>query len=1474
MEGKIGKAMILIMVLLAMLVPTGSLDHLNSSKEDNFRQVEPKWVYPNGTSDLRYEKFGPRLDKLLIKLYGSEDAEFISLATGDIDIIDWPLTSTWFEYLLMLNESIAMHGAGAGFDMFLLEINNNWSLPDGSPNPCRVPAFRHALAHLVDRDYIVASILGGFGIPIYTPVPASMGAFVNPDICPGGLLQDLTHPYDLNEARSLLLEGGFYYGGDGKLCWTVTNQPVVLKFYITSDDSSRLSFGDWYLYQLQLLNITVQAIIDTDKAVFLNVMENKDYHLYTGYRTTGTYPDFLYDFFHSDMYWHPGNSPNFNHFENSNYDYWAEKLKYARTMEDAVEAAYKAQEEFATPGAIGVIPLWSSASYKAYRRYYGHWGGEEAYWDMPWTGIVNENGLGLNSWWTFLNARPDNVTTGGTIRYGLRTSELTYCLNPLYASSSSYSDWQVLDKIYDTLLKLDPYMHDYIPWMVTNFTVGTWYNPEIGGEATMLTFNLDTPIYFHDGTPLTAWDVEFTLYELPHLLDNRGFPKPYWYDRVISIHNVTVLDPCTFIVYLKESSLWALGEIGTVPILPRRIWSTIATEGDPTYFAPDSNVTGSGPWKLKMYYSDLGYILLESFKPLDDQHGYFRWSPLHSSIRIDERTIFKLGETPTYTLYGTISFTNLLLENAAFTWWITLDGWSISSGTTTLTPGQQICVPISLGLTLGDHQLKVTHTPVLGRTCNYTRTWRMSINPAIQWWEDNNNDGLVDAGDDSWVIWSPDQIVFNYQWCQVGGLGGYLLFVPGLVFHAVQGGPFTFTAVPNFGTIPGIPPTIPPVQAMLIPCVPPPMGGMPLGTFTVIAPAQQVVPLMLTWVPKTQLPQKWWANVVITAPTGVGSVGVIWWAQFNTITFNLCQNMKMIHGLAVARFDFLLARLGDPYLEAEVVEMPQGWNFTTDPPLGIPFEAPRNVTLTIGASGNAAEGDRAVIILRAYENHTGVPVLFWQYHFIAVVDTTPPTIDAVSTTYNVTSGNLTISANVTDLTSGVDPWNVTLFYSINDGSWQNQTMEYVSGDTFNATKYALSIPVAQGSAVKFYIDTTDRIGNQAQTDIHTVIATPEVHNIAITNISPSKTVVAQDFAMNINVTVANQGDYTETFNVTLYADSGTPPNETGLVGYWNFDEGTGTIAHDSSGNNNDGTIYGATWTSGKYGNALQFDGIDDYVEVFDSASLDNVVDAVTISMWVKPNRISGWEQWLVSKGGGWYRAGFFTTLGIIAGTWRFGIGTGTSETDIDNGNLQAGQWYHLVATFDGTTMKQYINGQLQPNIATPASYSLVTDYPVRIGLSDGEWPNPFEGTIDEVKIYNRALSAEEVWAEYTRQAGFIIGTQTVTLESGASTTLTFTWDTTGFVKGNYTVSAYAWPVQGETDTTDNTFVDGWVYVAMSGDVNGDGVVDIFDCVTIALAYGSTPADPNWSPNADITNDQLVDIFDLVIVALHFGETNP
>jgi len=119
-----------------------------------------------------------------------------------------------------------------------------------------------------------------------------------------------------------------------------------------------------------------------------------------------------------------------------------------------------------------------------------------------------------------------------------------------------------------------------------------------------------------------------------------------------------------------------------------------------------------------------------------------------------------------------------------------------------------------------------------------------------------------------------------------------------------------------------------------------------------------------------------------------------------------------------------------------------------------------------------------------------------------------------------------------------------------------------------------------------------------------------------------------------------------------------------------------------------------------------------------------------------------------------------------------------------------------------------------------------------------------------------------------------ISSKEITLNGGELTTLTFTWNTTGFSKGNYTIWAYAWPVLGETDTADNTFTDGTIYVSLVGDVNVDGKVDMMDIGWICLAYGSYPGCPNWNPNMDINNDNKVDMIDIGFACIHYGETDP
>jgi hypothetical protein len=120
----------------------------------------------------------------------------------------------------------------------------------------------------------------------------------------------------------------------------------------------------------------------------------------------------------------------------------------------------------------------------------------------------------------------------------------------------------------------------------------------------------------------------------------------------------------------------------------------------------------------------------------------------------------------------------------------------------------------------------------------------------------------------------------------------------------------------------------------------------------------------------------------------------------------------------------------------------------------------------------------------------------------------------------------------------------------------------------------------------------------------------------------------------------------------------------------------------------------------------------------------------------------------------------------------------------------------------------------------------------------------------------------------------VIASQAVTLTSGNSTTISLVWDTTGFTKGSYTISAYAWPVPGETDTADNTCMGGIVTVTIPGDLNGDFKVSLADLVTLAIAYGSRPGDTRWNPNADIDGNSVVGLSDLVILANHYGQPLP
>ena len=149
----------------------------------------------------------------------------------------------------------------------------------------------------------------------------------------------------------------------------------------------------------------------------------------------------------------------------------------------------------------------------------------------------------------------------------------------------------------------------------------------------------------------------------------------------------------------------------------------------------------------------------------------------------------------------------------------------------------------------------------------------------------------------------------------------------------------------------------------------------------------------------------------------------------------------------------------------------------------------------------------------------------------------------------------------------------------------------------------------------------------------------------------------------------------------------------------------------------------------------------------------------------------------------------------------------------------------------------------------------------------------YKGNIT-VTIENQGINEETFNVSVYANLAEIATIKNVTLTNGMSTIITFTWNTSGFSKGNYAISAYAWPVLGETDTADNTCMGGIVTVTIPGDLNGDFKVSLADLVILAQAYGSRPGDTRWNPNADIDGNSVVGLSDLVILANHYGQHFP
>ena len=376
-------------------------------------------------------------------------------------------------------------------------------------------------------------------------------------------------------------------------------------------------------------------------------------------------------------------------------------------------------------------------------------------------------------------------------------------------------------------------------------------------------------------------------------------------------------------------------------------------------------------------------------------------------------------------------------------------------------------------------------------------------------------------------------------------------------------------------------------------------------------------------------------------------------------------------------------------------------------------------------------------------------------------------IAGVTTTKNnpVTGETITINVFVQNQGTTTETFTVSVDY---DGvSIGNTSVTLTSGATTTETFIWDTTGVSAG----LYTMKADASVVPGETDIadNTFLVPIQIlpalfHDIAVNSVTPSKIFVVAGETISVDVEVENQGDYTETFTVDVYYDGNS------------IDSLTATLTAGTS-------------------QTLTFS--------WDTTNVPKGVYTLKAAAAVVPNEIETFDN-------------TFTSI------------------------VQVTVAVHDTAIAFVIPVQTVVGQGLDVTIAVEV-------------INQGDFTETFDLT---------------VYANAT-----LIQTKTINLESKYNMLVTFTWNTQAAAIGNYTIGAHATPVPGETDTADNTLIDGWVLIhTLLGDLNGDCVVNIMDIAIVAQAFGSNPGHPRWNPIADLDGNNNVNIIDISIVAKEYGKT--
>ncbi|MEM2311050.1 MAG: ABC transporter substrate-binding protein [Candidatus Methanomethylicia archaeon] len=623
---------------------------------------------------VEYDYRGPRCDELYLVVITTPEAQMLALKKGEIDVLGWPGVQPLQVADLMTDPK--MH-------LITTEVTEYYPLVFNCRKyPFNITDFRRAIAYCIDRAKIVETLLLGYGRIATSCIPKAHGIWHNPNVT--------QYEYNPSKASEILTKLGFIdTDGDG-----IRNDPKTGKnlpemtIMIPSYDPIRIRMAQLISGWAAEVGLPIKAAPTEHGTMIDKIVGEHDFDMCCW--TYGWYPpwDPISLLYHSsqDVPW-GWNDPG---IRNATWDALIDNILSTPSMDELKRLIWKFQEWHMQ--LIPDFPLFERLMIDAYRT------------DKT-EGWLPALGTGILNFWSTMNVRTKGELIGGIIRYPVLKEPKT--LNPCKVTAGW--DLEAINRIYDTLMRLDLYQN-YIPWMAKSWEPVVF--PQ--NNTQIITFYLYENITWHDGKPLTAEDVKFTIeyyrdYEIPPYM-------PY----VSPVYKIETPSKYTVKIYLNTTSVIALYNIGTMLyILPKHLWQNVT---DPLEYEPKVPI-GSGPFKFVEWVKGEYVKLVANDK-------YFKLPKEKIIIPFE---ISNLRITPSKAYVGDLVSITVTVKNKGYitrTQDITLKvaGKVEDKRTITLAPGQSIDITFTTTKDkAGEYSIEVD-----GITGKFTIEERPLVLPAYQ----------------------------------------------------------------------------------------------------------------------------------------------------------------------------------------------------------------------------------------------------------------------------------------------------------------------------------------------------------------------------------------------------------------------------------------------------------------------------------------------------------------------------------------------------------------------------------------------------------------------------------------------------------------------------------------------------------------------------------------------------------------------